>query len=166
MKKIIYCLLILSFLTSCKECKPGEKESEVSFEVDGVYSVRSSLVFKDRTFDYGGICLEIQKPDTAIVRFVGLKEVKDIRTKWQRVEDGKYEIDYDGKKAFFYDYEIWKGKGPYLIYMLTFSSTKPSPDDPDTFTGMSKLFNYPTLDDCASYKREEMSQESDPGPDN
>ncbi|EMK05618.1 hypothetical protein LEP1GSC176_2187 [Leptospira kirschneri str. MMD1493] len=56
-------MLILGFLTSCKECKPGQNEPEVSFEVDGVYSVHESLVFKDRAFDYGGICLEIQKPE-------------------------------------------------------------------------------------------------------
>ncbi|UMQ53437.1 hypothetical protein FH582_16030 [Leptospira interrogans] len=166
MKKIIYCLLILGFLTSCKECKPGQKEPEVSFEVDGVYSVRASLVFRDRTFDYGGICVEIQKPDTAVIRFVGLKEVKDVRTKWQRVEEGKYEIDYDGKKAFFYDYIMDRDpKSPEIKYMLTFSSTKPSSDDADIFTGMSKLFND-TLDDCTSYKREEMNQDPDPGPDN
>ncbi|WP_061248027.1 hypothetical protein [Leptospira noguchii] len=165
--KIIYCLLILGFLTSCKECKPGQKEPEVSFEMDGVYSVHESLVFRDRTFDYGGICLEIQKPNTAIVRFVGFKEVKDVRTKWQKVEEGKYEIDYDGKKAFFYDYIMDRDpKYPQIQYMLTFKDVKPMESETNYYTTFTKLFNYPTLDDCTSYKREEMNQDPDPGPDN
>ncbi|WP_025178823.1 hypothetical protein, partial [Leptospira kirschneri] len=156
MKKIIYCMLILGFLTSCKECGPGQKEPEVSFEVDGVYSIMDSVVFKDRAFDYGGICLEIQKPDIAVVRFVGLKEVKDISVKWSKVEEGKYKIDYSGKEAFFYDYRIYKNsKHPDLTYMLTFKDSKPSSSDTDHYTTMSKLFNYSTLDDCTSYKREE-----------
>lgn len=166
MKKILYCVLILGFLASCKDCKPGQKAPAVSFEVDGVYSVRSSLVFKDRTFAYGGICLEIQKPNTAILRFVGLKDVKDVHMKWRKVEEGKYEIDYEDKKAFFYEYIMDRDpKSPEIKYMLTLNTTKPSTNDVDVFTGMSKLFND-TLEDCTSYKREEMNQDPDPGPEN
>ncbi|MCG6166852.1 hypothetical protein [Leptospira sanjuanensis] len=171
MKKIICSLFILAFLTSCKECKPGQKEPEVSFEVDGVYSVHDGRFLKDLTkgdvsLEYGGICLEIQRPDVAIVRFVGLKEVKDVSMKWSKVEEGKHKISYHSSSAFIYDYEVWKGKGPYMILMLSSQETKPSNDETNSYTSMTKLFNYPTLDDCTSYKREEMTQESDPGPDN
>lgn len=167
MKQIICSLFILAFLTSCKECGPGKKAPEVSFEVEGVYSVHTSLIFKEQAFDYGGICLEIQKPDTAIVRFVGLKEVKDVHTKWQRIEEGKYEIDYDGKKAFFYENRRSKpgSKSAYLIYLLTFKDVKPAESETNHYTSITKLFND-TLDDCTSYKREEMNQDPDPGPDN
>lgn len=170
MKKIIYCLLILGFLISCKECKSGQKEPEVSFEMEGVYSVHEGRILKDLTkgdlsLDYGGICLEIQKPDAAVVRFVGLKEIKDISMKWSKVEEGKHKIEYHGNEAFLYDYEIWKGKGPYMILMLSLQNSKPSNDDTKQYTSVTKQFNS-ALDDCTSYTREEMSQESDPGPDN
>ncbi|WP_016761851.1 hypothetical protein [Leptospira kirschneri] len=173
MKKVIWSIFILAFLTSCKECGPGQKESEVSFEVDGVYSIREGHILKDLTkgdvsLDYAGICLEIQKPDIAVVRFVGQKEIKDISMKWSKVEEGKYKIDYSGKEAFFYENRRSKSgsKSAYLIYMLTFKEVKPMESETSQYVGMSKLFNYPTLDDCTSYKREEMNQEPDPGPDN
>ncbi|UML84280.1 hypothetical protein FH587_20115 [Leptospira interrogans] len=171
MKKIIYCMLILGFLTSCKECNPGQKEPEASFEVEGVYSVHErrildSLIKGNESLEYAGICLEIHKPDTAVVRFVGLKEVKDISMKWSKVEEGKYKIDYKDKEAFFYDYRMHKDpKHPDLTYMVSLKSAKPIDDDTNSYTTMTKYFND-TLDDCTSYKREEMSQEPDPGPDN
>ncbi|EMO53996.1 hypothetical protein [Leptospira noguchii] len=170
MKKIICSLFILAFLTSCKECGSEKKEPEVSFEVDGVYSVHESRILKDLTkgdvsLDYGGICLEIRKPDVVIARFVGLKEVKDVLMKWSKVEEGKHKISYQGNSVFTYDYEIWKGKGPYMILMLSSLENKPSNDDTSNYTSITKRFNN-TLDDCTSYKREEMNQDPDPGPDN
>ncbi|EMO65673.1 putative lipoprotein [Leptospira kirschneri str. 200803703] len=105
MKKIIYCLLILGFLTSCKECKPGQNEPEVSLEVDGIYGVYETRILytlakSDISFDYKAVCIEIQKPDVFVVRFLNTEKKKDIHMKWEKAEEGKYKINYKDQTAF------------------------------------------------------------------
>ncbi|EJO69353.1 hypothetical protein LEP1GSC044_3725 [Leptospira kirschneri serovar Grippotyphosa str. RM52] len=115
---------------------------------------------------YGAVCIEIQNPSAFIVRFLDAKKEKDVRMKWEKVEEGKYRISYKDREAFFYDYmKDADPKRPYLIFMMSLKGVKPLESD-DDYTNLTKLNNSPTLDDCTTYKREEMNQDPDPGPDN
>ncbi|XDD51151.1 hypothetical protein AB3N59_05080 [Leptospira sp. WS92.C1] len=172
MKKIICSLFILAFLTSCKECGPGKKAPEVSFELEGIYGVYESFVAShlagsDLPAEYGAVCIEIQNPDVFVVRFLDLKKIKDIHMKWKKLEEGKYKISYKDQEAFFYDHRMDKDlRHPDLTFVMSLKDNKPLSSDTGNYTKMTKLFNYPTLDECTEYEKGQLDQDPDPGPDN
>ncbi|TGK43542.1 hypothetical protein [Leptospira andrefontaineae] len=169
MRKIIYCVLLLTLLASCKECGK-EKEPEVSFDIEGVYGVYNAnmagqVFTAESPASYDAVCIEIQKPDTLIVRFLDLTKITDVSLQWSKVEEGKYKINTKGQNAYFYDYIIRK-HAPELTLMLSYKVNKPDRKDTENYTTMTKLFNHPTLDSCADSMREELQRPSDPGPEN
>ncbi|PKA17271.1 hypothetical protein [Leptospira haakeii] len=172
MKKIIFSFLLLAFLSSCKECNSAKEESEVSFDLEGIYVVSENALVNQLAgegvpFKSQSVCIEIQKPDVLIIRYLDLKQETDLSMKWAKVEVGKYKISNKDKVAYFYDYSVYKNtKHPQMSFLLSLKNNKPLEKETEDYSMMTRSFRIPSLDDCTIAKREELNTPPDPGPEN
>ncbi|TGL28498.1 hypothetical protein EHQ52_19750 [Leptospira koniambonensis] len=168
MKRTVISFIVISLFANCG-CKKVKEEEKQNSSFEGVYVTSGNAEFGaligNRSSKYYKFCMNVLSSNALEVGYLENK----VQMAWEKLEEGKYKVSYQGKEVFLYDNGSKYGELPNSLFLLSLKKEKPLEKNTDDYSQVTKVSNYVSLDDCIEAVKTDLDnvyQNPAPGPEN